>query len=85
MTCRSREINVSISVADGQTNERTDEQTEKLYTPHLLLAGYKNAAQNIALMVPSYSWNQIIPWYQFSLKSDQVNILSMAAILKKNG
>ena len=39
--------------------------------------------RHIALMVPSCSSNQITPWYQFSLKSDKVNILSMAAILKK--
>ena len=41
--------------------------------------------RHIALMVPSCSSNQITPWYQFSLKSDKVNILSMAAILKTRG
>ena len=39
----------------------------------------KYATQNIALMVTSCSSNQITPWYQFSLKSDKVNIFSMAA------
>ena len=46
---------------------------------------WKNAVQNITLMVPACSSNQITPWYQFSLKSDKVNIFSMEAILKKNG
>ena len=45
----------------------------------------KNAARNKTLIVPLCSSNQITPWYQFSLKSDKVNIFHISAILKKYG
>ena len=45
VTCSFREIKVNIK-CDGRTNE----QTEKLYTPQLLLAGYKNMGSLFILL-----------------------------------
>ena len=40
VTCSSPRKS-KLTKCDGRTNGRTDEWTEKLYTPQLSLAGYK--------------------------------------------